>query len=1025
MFAKRLSACLGVVVLVSAHFASTVSAANNAAPAQIAERQMPGGEGVWQLVWKDEFDRKSLGDDWQTNDRASIEDGWLHMEDRADLTCIRSFAPDIMVVFVAKADPARPPCDLSIKLAGQHLLAFGGGNNQFNQIIGGGARARDDDPEMLIEPGKVYRLVAVKEGPRLAYYCNDKLLIETTVADPVGGGGFDRFTFVTWHGMYVDYVQVYERTIPAPGGPVILTKMPDFGFEWKQRQLTYSGHVDLPDAVATGIELYNSRDYTGAAASLKSVSPPTQESVVALAYVIGDLACRETPTAQEDIAALAEALASRPNADRRAGDFATAARWFAMINFRSRNHRATRRLIGMGPENNPFYYKARMFEARYNFAHGAEGARGVLMAAARAEFSALKEIWPDLQVLREWTGENIPWGVDLIHDESDGPAWARFLHEAFARQSRILQWWFTVRHAPDGSLGGGWGDDVELLRTWVPVACITNANEEIIAGIERLSQGIWDNVLVDGYDNTSGDVEHTAEPSADTLPTMILLRYGDPLWLERNLRSAKTIREKFMGTNERGFLQFKSSEFGTRKINIGFQHGGDTGYCARACKHFIWLAWYGVSDARKAFLDWCDCWLDVTMRRIGAKPAGVVPPTVWWPGGGIDPPNGAPWYDEDANYYGYPGLTGMIHESFLTAYQLGGDRRYLDAIQTMMEMSSVGPLRSSDLDRPPDQIDNILASVAHQSSRDITATYRFLTGDTAYDEYTMRFPTAFDRYLITENLDQYAASFEKLAMSLRNNWLLRTQEVLQTDRAALSGALPVLSAYTGAVTTFRDSKTMTQSVTYVTTHIDFASLVTVALPERLRIRVYNFDEEPMRMGIRPWRLLPGVYVLNAGSPVPGERKDQARYTWGEPCEVTQLRKGEPIWIDVPPHREWVVDLRLRRRIERPSELPDLAIGAGDIKVSGADITVTVHNIGNAPSAEFAVALQRWESDEWREVTRTDAKPMDEIEAFMPVRQLVTLTGPEDLSTADWRVVLDPDDRIDELYELNNAVTLGP
>ena len=122
-----------------------------------------------------------------------------------------------------------------------------------------------------------------------------------------------------------------------------------------------------------------------------------------------------------------------------------------------------------------------------------------------------------------------------------------------------------------------------------------------MAAIERLAQGVWQHVLQDGYSGEIGDVEHSAEPSADALPTMILLRYGRPRWVEYNLRSAKTIRERFMGVNDRGFLHFKSAEFGSEGVNTHPRAGGDTGYHARAMRHFVWLAWYGVPEARDVF----------------------------------------------------------------------------------------------------------------------------------------------------------------------------------------------------------------------------------------------------------------------------------------------------------------------------------------------------------------------------------------------------------------------------------------
>ena len=46
---------------------------------------------------------------------------------------------------------------------------------------------------------------------------------------------------------------------------------------------------------------------------------------------------------------------------------------------------------------------------------------------------------------------------------------------------RFLQ----VRQQPDGQLGGGYGDDVELMRTWMQIAAISSAAENVRDGIEK------------------------------------------------------------------------------------------------------------------------------------------------------------------------------------------------------------------------------------------------------------------------------------------------------------------------------------------------------------------------------------------------------------------------------------------------------------------------------------------------------------------------------------------------------------
>lgn len=985
----------------------------------------------WNLVWEDGFERAELGDQWfvrQPGAKVEIVDGRLHMGAGAPVVMVnRPFAPDIMIEFEAEADPDNPPCDISVAMAGSnikgyvHLLAFGGRSNQANQIIGGGAHQVDHHPAFLIEHGKTYHLRAVKEGPWLRYFVDGQKILETRVADPLGGPGFDRVGLVTWNGMYVDNVKVYERKTPAPDGPVLIESMPDTGFVFDDRILRWTREKPLGHALDRGVELYNNRQYD-AAVNMLSRIPPTLESVAALSYVLGDLAYEVTPEQQAQLVRMCEELAGDHPDHEGVQTFLRAARWFEKVRIFPRNLNACVRLLQPGPENNPFYYKARLFQARFHHASAIEGGDRTRVQEARDMFAELKKIWPEHEGLRGFTGESIPWGDELIRDESAGPAWARGLQETFARQQAILHWWFTERQMEDGQLGGGWGDDVELLRTWVSAACVSSACEPAIAGIERLADGIWTHECTDGYSRGIGDVEHSAEPSADSFPTMILLRYGDPLWVERNLASAKMIYEKFMGHNERGFLQFKSVEFGAEGVSDYPRHAGDTGYHARAMKHFIWLAWYGIPEARDVFSQWCDTWHDATMRQIDTKIAGFAPPQIWYPTGSILPPSGRTWYDPMSNYYGFPGLPQMVHDSFLTAHFLTGDRKYLVPVEKMMELSSLGPLHKGNPDEPPGSVENQLAALAHQSGNDITSVYRWLTGQRVYDEYTLRNASGTQRYWIDYDLEKYLGRFERMAQGMRTNWAMRTSEVLQTDRAGMQGAVELCGAYTGAVASFRDSRAPTHSVTYDSPDLNFASVVTETAPERLRVMMYSFRDEPVRIGLRPWRLVPGVYVLTAGEPVPGEKPEQNRYTWGEPRQIRHLHRGTPVFVEVPPGKEWVVDLRLVERIERPEVLPDLAIAPRDVRIEGNDLIVTVHNIGEAQAGAFDILLQKRDGDAWKTMSQLRVGWFPGIDGFNPARQDFSLQITEG-ETGPLRVVIDPDDRVQEIYELNNEVVV--
>ncbi len=955
---------------------------------------------VWRLAWSDNFARTELGTNWFVRSgEATIRDGRLYLSGAgATLLSERTFGPDVKMEFIAEANPDLPPCDLSATLCANrlfgwtYLFAFGGRNNQVNQLLSASQRVVDQHPPFLIEAGRKYRLTAVKEGKRLSYFVDGRKILEAVDDDPVGGPGFDRAGLVTWNGMWVDEVNIYERVPPAPDGPRILRTLPDAGYRWQNRKLTYFGSSNQP--IARAIAAYNSERFRNAFDQLASIKPPTLASVVGLAWVLGDLNYQDRPDDQRQLAALANTVAQERSNDQPAKDFALAADWFARVSLRSRDRRAVTRLVSIGPDHNPFYYKASLFRARYHYASAREGADQHRVREALDLFAELKALWPESLPLREFAGERVLWRNDLIWPESAGPAWARYLQEAFARQHAILDWWFTQRQAPDGSLGGGWGDDVEILRSWVPVACITSAGTTALNGIEKLADGVWKHDLKDGYEPGVGDVEHSAEPSADTLPTMLLLRYGDPLWIERNLRSARTIREKFMAMNQRGHLQFISSEFGADGVNTHPRAGGDTGYHARAMKHFLWLAWWGVPEASNTFLEWCDTWRDATMRRIGSKPPGFAPASIFYPSGGIEPPIGRPWFDPAANFYGFPGLPTMVHDALLTANFLSGDRRFLEPVQSMLDQATTGPLLSFNDQLPPDHPDNLRSHIVHEATPNITAVYHWLTGERVYDEYTLRRCTARQRFEVNGDRVQYEASFQRLAESMRYRWTQRTSEVLQTDRAGLEGATTVLEAYTGAVRDFRDASTPSMAVTWITPDLNFAALVTEATPQRLRVRLYNFNGTPQRMALRPWRLESGVYVFHAGEAVSAERPGLERYLWGAPSDVELRHRAAPLWFELPPQKVWVVDMRLRQSITNSPALPDLAIAARDVRLESNRVSVTVHNIGAAAAKNFSVAIEQSTAGNWSRLAKTTVDRLDSIHNFQPSTRTVTFPMPD-------------------------------
>src|SRR5690606_31405354 len=114
--------------------------------------------------------------------------------------------------------------------------------------------------------------------------------------------------------------------------------------------------------------------------------------------------------------------------------------------------------------------------------------------------------------------------------------------------------------------------------------------------------------------------------------------------------------------------------------------------------------------------------------------------------------------------------------------------------------------------------------------------------------------------------------------------------------------------------------------------------------------------QPTRMGLRPWRLVPGEYVLASGQVVPGDGPGHFRFDWQTPRNVRHIYRGHNIDIEVPPRTEWVVDLRLREPIDLPVRQPDLAIAARELRWEADTLVANIHNLGGAPAGPFTVKL---------------------------------------------------------------------
>ncbi len=988
-------------------------------------------DDTWVLRFEDDFQHDQLGDQWTTND-AIIKDGrmLLGLKGPACAKVARPFPSDVRIEFTAQAYEKRPPCDLSVTIAAErfrlmswnYLLAFGGVNNTVNKLTGGRQlkAVRDENPERLIEPGRIYKIVAIKEGKRLSMIVDDKLLLEAQDQQVMGGPGFDAVGLVTWNGMYVDNVRVYERKVPHPDTPRYVIHLDGLILSLDEKG-RMSGPSSLSPEVKEAVAAYNHGDMQTAEKLFKSLDGEIKAA--GLAYVYGNLNHDEAPKDFPFVAHLFSDISKSKPTDQRLANYAWAASLFGEIRLFPRSDQQCSLIMSLDPENNPFYDKAMLYRARFLRANGQEGGKREVLATAQKMFKQLKAKAPQNAVLRQLTGESIPWGQELTGQYHDAPRWASLLNEMYLRQLAIMRWWFSEKQLPDGQLGGGWGDDVEILRSWGPFAMISDAEPAVRDGIERLCQGVWEYVLEDGFDPGLGDVEHSSEPSADSIPTMLAIRFGDPLWYQRNLASCRRIRDYYTGIDKSGFIRFKSGHFGGKKASPHLQHGGDNFYCSRPMKHFLWPAWYGNNDAQDFYLSWVRGWVQATMTAKYTKPAGVPPSSIWYPSGDIAPSNGAPWNDPIYNIYGNPSVGCFrTQDIFLAGYALSRQAFFLQPLHAWMrlyetEIPTNSPANPNVDDDPTAW--SIRNSRDTWKSAEIFAQYRWLTGDCSYDEL-------FGKQYLPQRLhmpgtfEDFVNRIESTVKRLRVNFDLYTREVLQTDRASLPGSDFAFSAYTGAVREWGDAGVPTMAVTWHITDPNFAAIVPYTGLDHLRVWIYNFADHTTRMGMQLWQLEPGKYELRTGTFDDG--KDYTRkYKWSTSKTLIVRHKADICWIDVPSKQQFAVDFRLTEKLNRPNVLPDPAIMPRDITVSKNQsgkltIKATVHNLGNVQAENLTVALMKKNQDNFLLVAQNSIN-LPASKNFKSSLVNIEFTNID--TNPHLTIVLDPNERIDEIYELNN------
>jgi hypothetical protein len=503
------------------------------------------------------------------------------------------------------------------------------------------------------------------------------------------------------------------------------------------------------------------------------------------------------------------------------------------------------------------------------------GQRAPWFEEGRRLLRVARTAYPDNPVIGMYLDAPIPW-PDPAPADPAAPVWANLQRTSLEKWADVVTWWIDHRQLTNGEFGGGWGDDVELWRTW-PAVLVAFQDPKIEAAQERISEGIFRLPHMQaGFMAKVFDAEHAAEDSADTITPMMLIRPEDPLWGRRAARLAELMRDVWTGPNARGQLQFKSSWIGAAGVDLANGRASDTVYHFRTMQPTL-LYWLRTRDPSLTalFTRWLDTWVDVTMRAENGKPAGIPPASIRWPdgtaGGWGDDWTRAGFYD--TGLYNFPAAIDEMLPNLLLAHHITGREKYLEPIIALARFQQrllAGELGPETRGSP--------AWCARQTSRAIISVlpkYRALTGDTRFDALIARSANGYAAFRNNGDLTAVESALARTAQAMTSNFEAFTSEVRWTDRiqafhgkyANLYAAqkTPGLSLETLYMMASGDLGHPAQfpmnAVRWLTPPRGIAALVTASSGQRFAARLFHFGDQPRAMSAELYGLKPGRYRM--------------------------------------------------------------------------------------------------------------------------------------------------------------------
>ncbi len=553
------------------------------------------------------------------------------------------------------------------------------------------------------------------------------------------------------------------------------------------------------------------------------------------------------------------------------------------------------------------------------------------------------------------------------------PLWA-YQQTILLRQFRqVTDWWIRNRQIPSGEMGGGLGDDTDMVQNWPGVALLDGPAPEIARSVRAVVEACYAQGMVErGLNARRMDALHAYEEGMNALAPAFLLDFGNPILFERMMETAAHYA-RLTGVNAAGHRHFRSYQYGTNDLVEEGYHAREDIYSHLIFHPGLYVAWYNGHPGTKSLLvefgrSLLAHWQRETYPQLAR---GIYFPT-------DEVLNRATPNNETWNL-----LWGL--------FELTGDREFLWLLEQAVKAGDFG--RAQAVNGPWLRLfRDALPAMEKDSRGRAIHDHNLQTDQVGLVARALAWQARGDKALLE---DAQAALVRHMAQNLD----LYTEAEQFTDRIWIP-TLAVQRARLGGVAHFRNAIFPGHAVSWENTGGEVAALVPEARPDYLRAEVFHTGTSERKVIMRVWGLENGAYSVSDGN---GTR-------------TMKLKRYAPVALTLPPRRAVTVTIRQQARGTPFEQLPDLAVAPEDLRYDAATDTleVVVHNIGGAPAAPFAVEVAGQRLSGPRLEAPLDLKPKTATLRFPGLRQ-------RGLTRAE--VVLNPDERYEEITDANNRASV--